>query len=131
MAENKSAKTPADDGQPDAWCNGMPAYEGPLSKEQHKHLVPIEYAFTPPVTEYAFTPPGKEWARIDKDMNVTHLDMELCAKGPHNAYTALAMAIWDKAIETEREACAKLAEEPYEFTSEESHRIAAAIRARS
>jgi hypothetical protein len=32
--------------------------------------------------------------------------------------------------ECEREACAKLAEEPYEFTSEESHRIAAAIRAR-
>jgi hypothetical protein len=39
------------------------------------------------------------WAHIDKDMNVTHLDMELCAKGPHNAYTALAMAIWNKAIE--------------------------------
>jgi len=49
--------------------------------------------------EYTFTPPGKEWARIDKDMNVTHLDMELCAKGPHNAYTALAVAIWNKAIE--------------------------------
>ena len=30
----------------------------------------------------------------------------------------------------EREACAKVAEEPYEFTSEESPRIAAAIRAR-
>lgn len=30
----------------------------------------------------------------------------------------------------EREACAKVAEEPYEFTSEESHRIAGAIRAR-
>lgn len=30
----------------------------------------------------------------------------------------------------EREACAKLAEEPYEFTSEEAHRIASAIRAR-
>ena len=43
------------------------------------------------------------WARVDKDGNVTHLDMELCAKGPHNAYTALAMAIWNKAIETERE----------------------------
>ena len=39
------------------------------------------------------------WARINKDMNVVHLDMELCAKGPHNAYTALAMAIWNKAIE--------------------------------
>lgn len=30
----------------------------------------------------------------------------------------------------ENEACAKVAEEPYEFTSEESHRIASAIRAR-
>ena len=49
--------------------------------------------------EYTFTPPATEWARIDKDLNVVHLDMELCAKGPHNAYTALAMAIWNKAIE--------------------------------
>jgi len=49
--------------------------------------------------EYTFTPSSHEWARIDKDMNVTHLDMELCAKGPHNAYTALAVAIWNKAIE--------------------------------
>jgi hypothetical protein len=40
-----------------------------------------------------------EWARIDKDGNVIHLDMDLCAKGPHNAYTALAIAIWNKAIE--------------------------------
>ena len=30
----------------------------------------------------------------------------------------------------EREACARVAEEPYEFTSNEAHRIAAAIRAR-
>ena len=40
-----------------------------------------------------------EWARIDKDCNVTHLDMDLCAKGPHNAYTALALAIWNAALE--------------------------------
>lgn len=40
-----------------------------------------------------------EWARVDKDMNVTHLDMDLCAKGPQNVYTALAIAIWNKAIE--------------------------------
>ena len=33
-------------------------------------------------------------------------------------------------VASEREACAKVAEEPYEFTSEESHRIATAIRAR-
>jgi hypothetical protein len=57
--------------------------------------------------EYTFTPPATEWARVDKDMNVTHLDMELCAKGPHNAYTSLAMAIWNKAIETEREKVAQ------------------------
>jgi CHASE3 domain sensor protein len=35
-----------------------------------------------------------------------------------------------KAVAAEREACAKVAEEPYEFTSEEAHRIASAIRAR-
>jgi hypothetical protein len=61
---------------------------------------PMAYTLTPHDREWVT---GKEWARIDKDMNVTHLDMELCAKGPHNAYTALALAIWNKAIETERE----------------------------
>ena len=34
MAENKTARTPTDDGQPVAFCNGMPAYEGSLSKAQ-------------------------------------------------------------------------------------------------
>lgn len=48
---------------------------------------------------HVFAHPTTEWARIDKDLNVTHLDMELCAKGPKNVYTALAMAIWNKAIE--------------------------------
>jgi hypothetical protein len=48
---------------------------------------------------FSFTAPATEWARVDKDLNVTHLDMELCAKGPQNAYTALAIAIWNKAIE--------------------------------
>ena len=79
---------------------------------------------------HVFAHPTTEWARVDKDLNVTHLDMELCAKGPQNVYTALALAIWNKAIAHEHEACAKVAEEPYEFTSEESHRIATAIRAR-
>jgi hypothetical protein len=51
------------------------------------------------------------WAHIDKDMQVTHLDMELCAQGPHNMYTALAMAIWNKAVQEEREACAKVCDE--------------------
>jgi hypothetical protein len=48
---------------------------------------------------FSFTAPATEWARVDKDLNVTHLDMELCAKGSQNAYTALAIAIWNKAIE--------------------------------
>ena len=76
-----------------------------------------------------------EWARIDKDMNVVHLDMELCAKGPHNAYTALAIAIWKKAIETEREACAKVCEETTASWTQDLYNsgcmdCAAAIRAR-
>ena len=57
--------------------------------------------------EHVFAHPTTEWARVDKDLNVTHLDMELCAKGPKNVYTALAMAIWNKAIETEREKVAQ------------------------
>lgn len=40
-----------------------------------------------------------EWARIDKDLNLVHLDMDLCAKGPANAYTALAVGIWNAALE--------------------------------
>jgi hypothetical protein len=36
----------------------------------------------------------------------------------------------DLVAAAEREACAMVAEEPYEFTSNEAHRIAAAIRAR-
>jgi hypothetical protein len=91
---------------------------------------------TQTTTTYTFTPPGKEWARIDKDMNVTHLDMELCAQGPQNVYTALAMAIWNKAIETEREACARVCEERQEvfqkyYTKGLAAMCAEAIRARS
>ena len=48
---------------------------------------------------HVFAHSTTEWARVDKDLNVTHLDMELCAKGPQNVYTALALAIWNKAIE--------------------------------
>ena len=40
-----------------------------------------------------------------------------------NVFAALVAA-------AEREACAKVAEEPYEFTSDEAHRIAESIRAR-
>ena len=38
---------------------------------------------------------------------------------------------WVAGVKAEREGCAKLCEEPYEFTSNEAHRIATAIRARS
>ena len=44
-------------------------------------------------------PNSSEWGRVDKDNNVTHLDMDLCAQGPQNVYTALALAIWNKAIQ--------------------------------
>jgi hypothetical protein len=74
-----------------------------------------------------------EWARVDKDLNVTHLDMELCAKGPQNVYTALALAIWNKAIAQEREACAKVCEDidtEYEGQDVLATWCAAAIRAR-
>ena len=40
-----------------------------------------------------------EWARIDKDLNLVHLDMDLCAKGPTDAYTTLGIGIWNAAIE--------------------------------
>jgi hypothetical protein len=64
MSENKNAKTPADDGQPDAWCNGMPAYEGPLSKEQRKPLVqdldaPLTLNGVP-----LYTAPPKQWVGL-------------------------------------------------------------------
>ena len=70
----------------------------------------------------------KIWAHIDKDMQVTHLDMELCAQGPHNMYTALAMAIWNKAVQEEREACAKVCEAADKSTHPAD--LADAIRAR-
>jgi hypothetical protein len=38
---------------------------------------------------------------------------------------------WVAGVKAERDACAKLAEEPYEFTSNEANRIASAIRARN
>lgn len=49
-----------------------------------------------------------EWARVDKDLNVTHLDMDLCGQGPHNAYTALAVAIWGQAVQHTANQCAEL-----------------------
>ena len=44
-----------------------------------------------------FRQSATEWARVDKDLNVTHLDMDLCREGPQNEFTALAIAIWDAA----------------------------------
>ncbi len=40
-----------------------------------------------------------EWARIDKDLKLVHLDMDLCVKGSANAYTALAIGVWNAALE--------------------------------
>ena len=48
----------------------------------------------------------------------------------HENVTELMVTFASLVVAAEREACATLAEEPYEFTSEESHRLAAAIRAR-
>jgi hypothetical protein len=42
--------------------------------------------------------PRTEWARLDKDNNLVHLDMDLCAQGPANAYTALAIGVWNAAL---------------------------------
>lgn len=70
----------------------------------------------------------KIWARIDENMVVTHLDMELCAQGPPNMYSALALAIWNKAVETEREACAKVCDSADKSTHPAD--LADAVRAR-
>ena len=69
------------------------------------------------------------WARIDENMVVTHLDMELCAQGPPNMYSALALAIWNKAVETEREACAQVCEN-MDWCYDDKRDFAEAIRAR-
>lgn len=71
----------------------------------------------------------KIWAHIDENMVVTHLDMELCAQGPPNMYSALALAIWNKAVETEREACARVCEN-MDWCYDDKRDFAEAIRAR-
>jgi hypothetical protein len=77
--------------------------------------------------------PRTEWARLDKDNNLVHLDMDLCAQGPANVYTALALGVWNAAVKAEREACAKVC---YELPWKDMDHIpsnlafAAAIRAR-
>jgi hypothetical protein len=57
-----------------------------------------------------YVEPGSEWARVDKDLNLVHLDMDLCAQSPANVYTALAIGVWNAAVKAEREACAKVCE---------------------
>jgi len=57
-----------------------------------------------------YAEPGSEWARVDKDLNLVHLNMDLCAQGPANVYTALAIGVWNAATKAEREACAKVVE---------------------
>jgi hypothetical protein len=56
---------------------------------------------------------GHEWDKLRGDMR---------------SYLAIVIRM---AREDEREACARIAEEPYEFTSGEARLIAAAIRARN
>jgi hypothetical protein len=55
-----------------------------------------------------YAEPGSEWACVDKDLNLVHLDMDLCAQGPANVYTALAIGVWNAAVKAERDACAEL-----------------------
>jgi len=55
--------------------------------------------------------PRTDWARLDKDLNLVHLDMDLCAQGPANVYTALAIGVWNAAVKAEREACAKVCDD--------------------
>jgi hypothetical protein len=80
-----------------------------------------------------YVEPGSEWARVDKDLNLVHLDMDLCAQSPANVYTALAIGVWNAAVKAEREACAKVC---YELPWKDMGHIpsnlafAAAIRAR-
>jgi hypothetical protein len=39
------------------------------------------------------------WAKIDKNLKLVHLDMDVCAKSPANVYTALAIGVWNAALE--------------------------------
>jgi hypothetical protein len=81
-----------------------------------------------------YAEPGSEWARVDKDLNLVHLDMDLCAQSPANVYTALAIGVWNAAVKAEREACAKVCDDydvKYDVcSSDTAESIAAAIRAR-
>ena len=46
-----------------------------------------------------YVKPGSEWARVDKDLNLVHLDMELCDQSTANVYTALAIGVWNAALD--------------------------------
>jgi hypothetical protein len=78
-----------------------------------------------------YAEPGSEWARVDKDLNLVHLNMDLCAQSPANVYTALALGIWNAATKAEREACAQVVEEyPHWLGMTAKAEIANAIRNR-
>lgn len=74
------------------------------------------YPDTPTCTEFHAEP--AMWARVDKDNKVTHLDMDVCAKGT-DPYSALAVAVWNAAIDAAaqvarknwQDGCAELIEE--------------------
>ncbi|NDD14947.1 MAG: hypothetical protein EB072_20520, partial [Betaproteobacteria bacterium] len=38
-------------------------------------------------------------AKIDKNLKLVHLDMDVCAKSQANVYTALAIGVWNAALE--------------------------------
>jgi hypothetical protein len=57
-----------------------------------------------------YVKPGSEWARVGKDLNLVHLDMDLCAQSTANVYTALAIGVWNAAVKAERKACAEVVE---------------------
>jgi hypothetical protein len=83
--------------------------------------------------DFVFTKPTTEWARVDKNLNVTHLDLDLCFKGPDNEYTALAKAIWNKAMEEAAKVCDDMRPSQPEFDQrywQGCTDSAAAIRAR-
>jgi hypothetical protein len=82
---------------------GIPQWDGsaPLVMGEHVERMRISMEGVGIIPgnggEFVFRQSATEWARVDKDLNVTHLDMDLCRNGEQNEYTALAIAIWNAA----------------------------------
>jgi hypothetical protein len=59
----------------------------------------MNYAITASEIQHsAIFSSNTEWARLDPEGKLVHLDMDLCRKGPSNAYTQLAIGVWDAAV---------------------------------